>query len=71
MQTALTDAHGEKDVGNAHGGLASAVRQLLLADVVESPARRNRDRARPTDGRDEADGAEGALGRLDERPPDA
>ena len=64
MQTALTDAHGEKDVANAHGSLASAVRQ---ADVVESPARRNRER--PMDGRHEADGV--VLERLDERPPNA
>ena len=66
MRMALTDARG--DVANAHGGLASEVRQL--ADVVESPARSNRDKKRPMDCRDEADGASRAT-RLDERPPDA
>ena len=67
MRMALTDARG--DVANAHGGLASEVRQL--ADVVESPARSNRDKKRPRDGRDEADGAVRALTSLDDRPPDA
>ena len=42
-----------------------------MAEVVESPARRNRDKERPRHGRDEANGAPRELKRLDERPPDA